>query len=121
MDLRLSSRVRKAETDMVKDDPNLYLIPTLFDVPWHVGQLCIVRIGPTGYTLPGQIGYGIQITQSACREEVAQTLLKAETEIIHWHEGASVKLVRSATVDLISIKKNEFMEEMYLLEFYVHP
>ncbi len=106
---------------MVKDDPNLYLTPTISEVAWHRGQKCVVLVGKGSHPVDGTIGYGMEITTVCYREEVPTTRLWAETEIMHKVDGVPVKMVRRSAVALISIKKNEFFDGMYMLSFIVHP
>ena len=104
---------------MVRDDPNLYLVPKLSDIPWHFGQECVVLVGAS--TVEGKIGYSVVISTVCSREELPKFRLRAATRIVHDIDGIPVEMERRATVDLISIKENDFFVGMYMLEFNVHP
>jgi len=103
------------------DDPNLYLAPTIFDIPWHRGQKCVVLVGPGGHKVDGIIGEVMEITTVCYLEELSTYRMEAETQIIHYRKGVPVKMGRRASVVLRSLKKNEFFDGMYMLRFDVHP
>lgn len=105
---------------MIRDDPNLYLIPKLSDLPWHQGQACTVRVG-SAVAVSAMIGYSLVITQCMWVEDLPKFRFGAETEIVQMVAGIPVKMTRSSTAELISISKNQFTDGLYMMDYCVHP